>query len=67
MTQKQHNILRKITFNSNFSEGAQAWVTLATNDSYAMGALVLAKSLRRVNTTKQLAVMISPGVSGAMK
>ena len=30
----------------------QAWVTLATNDSYALGALVLASSLRRSGTTR---------------
>lgn len=32
-----------------------------------MGALVLAKSLTRVNTTKQLCLMITPGVSTAMR
>ena len=29
---------------------SEAWVTLATNDSYALGALVLARSLRRSGT-----------------
>ncbi|ODN05400.1 Glycogenin-1 [Orchesella cincta] len=48
-------------------QSAQAWVTLATNDSYALGALVLARSLRRVNTTRQLAVMVTPGISDAMR
>ncbi|XP_075216642.1 glycogenin 1 isoform X2 [Lycorma delicatula] len=47
--------------------GGFAWVTLATNDSYSLGALVLAHSLKRVNTAHQLAVMITPGVSEAMR
>ncbi|PAV69842.1 hypothetical protein WR25_26080 isoform A [Diploscapter pachys] len=41
----------------------EAWVTLATNDDYARGALVLAHSLRRVNTTRKLHVMITNQVS----
>lgn len=44
-----------------------AWVTLATNDSYSLGALVVAHSLRRVSTAHQLAVLITPGVSDSMK
>ncbi|XP_055535969.1 glycogenin-2 isoform X11 [Wyeomyia smithii] len=44
-----------------------AWVTLATNDSYSLGALVVAHSLKRVHTPHQLAVLITPGVSEAMK
>ncbi|XP_058166782.1 glycogenin-1 [Anopheles ziemanni] len=44
-----------------------AWVTLATNDSYSLGALVVAHSLKRVHTIHQLAVLITPGVSEAMK
>lgn len=44
-----------------------AWVTLATNDSYALGALVVAFSLRKVNTAHQLAVLITPGVTPTMK
>lgn len=47
--------------------GGFAWVTLATNDSYSLGALVLAHSLRRVNTSHQLAVLITPAVSQSMK
>uniref|UniRef100_A0A0A9XQS4 glycogenin glucosyltransferase n=3 Tax=Lygus hesperus TaxID=30085 RepID=A0A0A9XQS4_LYGHE len=49
------------------SNTGQAWVTLATNDSYALGALVLAQSLKRNNTIHQLAVLITPGVSPAMR
>ncbi|XP_043285576.1 uncharacterized protein Gyg [Venturia canescens] len=47
--------------------GGFAWVTLATNDSYSLGALVLAHSLRRVGTKHDLAVLVTPGVTGAMR
>ena len=45
----------------------EAWVTLATNDSYALGALPLAQSLKRVQTSKSLVVMITSQVSGEMR
>lgn len=48
------------------SKTGQAWVTLVTNDSYALGALVLAQSLRRSSTIHQLAVLVTPGVTNAM-
>jgi len=41
----------------------EAWVTLATNDAYSMGALTLAASLKRVNTSRKLAVMVTQEVS----
>lgn len=44
-----------------------AWVTLATNDSYSLGALVVANSLKKVNTSHQIVVLITPGVSESMK
>ncbi|GFG36287.1 hypothetical protein Cfor_00819, partial [Coptotermes formosanus] len=44
-----------------------AWVTLATNDSYSLGALVLGHSLRRVDTPHDLVVLVTPGVSAAMR
>ncbi|XP_033207864.1 titin isoform X3 [Belonocnema kinseyi] len=44
-----------------------AWVTLATNDSYSLGALVLANSLRRAGTPHDLVVLITPGVTDAMR
>lgn len=44
-----------------------AWVTLATNDSYSLGALVVANSLKKCNTVHQLCVMITPGVTDAMR
>uniref|UniRef100_A0A3P9QEA8 glycogenin glucosyltransferase n=1 Tax=Poecilia reticulata TaxID=8081 RepID=A0A3P9QEA8_POERE len=37
-----------------------AFVTLATNDSYARGAMVLGKSLRNHNTSKKLVVLVGP-------
>nr|KAG5693067.1 hypothetical protein BaRGS_028827 [Batillaria attramentaria]KAG5697984.1 hypothetical protein BaRGS_005802 [Batillaria attramentaria] len=45
----------------------EAFVTLATNDTYALGCLVLANSLRRVGTSRQLVVMVTPGVSQSMR
>lgn len=44
-----------------------AWVTLTTNDTYSLGALVLAHSLKRAGTVHQLAVLITPGVSESMR
>ncbi|XP_046853025.1 glycogenin-1-like isoform X3 [Xenia sp. Carnegie-2017] len=41
----------------------QAFVSLATNNGYALGALVLGHSLRSVNTNRQLALMITPEVN----
>lgn len=51
-----------IVFVSGYS-----WVTLATNDSYSLGALVLAHSLKQVGTKQQLTVLITPGVTQAMR
>ncbi|XP_055350490.1 glycogenin-1-like, partial [Paramacrobiotus metropolitanus] len=45
----------------------QAFVTLATNDSYGLGALVLGHSLRRTGTTRKLAILITPDVSNHMR
>lgn len=42
-------------------------MTLATNDSYSLGALVVANSLKRVETQHKLAVLITPGVTESMK
>ncbi|KAH8400899.1 hypothetical protein KR009_001679, partial [Drosophila setifemur] len=44
-----------------------AWVTLTTNDTYSLGALVLAHSLKRAGTAYQLAVLVTPTVSEAMR
>jgi len=45
----------------------EAFITLATNDAYALGCLVLGNSLRRVNTTRQLVVMVTNGVSPSVR
>ncbi|XP_063928656.1 mucin-5AC-like isoform X2 [Zophobas morio] len=47
--------------------GGYAWVTLATNDSYSLGALVLANSLKQLGTSHQLVVLVTPGVTNAMR
>ena len=46
---------------------SEAWVTLATNDSYAIGVLVLANSLQAVKSSRPLVVMITNQVSSAMR
>ncbi|OLL24438.1 Glycogenin-1 [Neolecta irregularis DAH-3] len=43
-------------------ELGEAYITLVLTDSYLVGALVLAHSLREVGSTKNLAVMIIPGL-----
>ncbi|BHF73715.1 hypothetical protein SprV_0401679700 [Sparganum proliferum] len=45
----------------------EAFVTLATTDEYACGALVLAHSLRRVGTAKQLVCMVTRSVNEVLK
>uniref|UniRef100_A0A1I7XVY2 glycogenin glucosyltransferase n=1 Tax=Heterorhabditis bacteriophora TaxID=37862 RepID=A0A1I7XVY2_HETBA len=42
---------------------SEAWVTLATNDGYAQGALVLVHSLRAVGTNKKIHCMVTNQVS----
>jgi len=42
-------------------------VTLATNDVYAVGAMVLAYSLRATCTTRPLVAMVTPQVSPVMR
>jgi glycogenin glucosyltransferase len=46
---------------------SEAFVTLATNDSYALGALVVAQSLRKVGTQKRLVVLISKTLSDLLR
>ncbi|XP_054894763.1 glycogenin-1-like isoform X1 [Poeciliopsis prolifica] len=41
----------------------QAFVTLATNDNYAKGAMVLGQSLRNHSTTRKLVALIGPHVA----
>lgn len=45
----------------------ESFVTLATNDSYTLGALALAQSLRNANTNRSLSIMITNGVSPVMQ
>ncbi|VDN60285.1 unnamed protein product [Dracunculus medinensis] len=45
----------------------EAWVTLATTDGYAIGALVLAYSLRESETTRQLHCMVTPNISQPLR
>ncbi|XP_042644280.1 glycogenin-2 isoform X5 [Tyto alba] len=45
----------------------QAFVTLATDDVYCQGALVLGQSLRNHMTSRKLAVLITPEVSSRMR
>ncbi|XP_071838927.1 glycogenin-1-like isoform X2 [Apostichopus japonicus] len=45
----------------------EAFVTLATNDRYAYGALALGQSLRNSATTRQLAVLVTAQVTQAMR
>ena len=52
---------------SESREQDEAFVTLATNDTYALGCLVLGSSLRRVKTSRQLVVMVTSGVSLSMR
>ncbi len=45
----------------------ESFVTLATNENYAIGALTLGYSLRKVNTNRMLTVMISKEVSEELR
>ena len=45
----------------------EAFVTLATTDNYAIGALTLAQSLKSVNTNRTLCIMISKSISESMR
>ena len=80
ITSKMQGNFQNVDFIANVSYGlihftvlladpsTQAWVTLATNDSYALGALVLASSLKRSNTKRKIVIMVTPeGLSQPMK
>ncbi len=45
----------------------EAFISLATNDSYSLGALVLAQSLRNAGTVKKLVLLITRDVSMDMR
>ncbi|XP_045200204.2 glycogenin-1-like isoform X5 [Mercenaria mercenaria] len=57
----------KTKLEMSLQDKKEAFVTLATNDTYSLGCLVLGNSLRRVKTTRQLVVMVSVGVSNPMR
>ena len=44
----------------------ESYVTLATNENYALGALTLGKSLRSVNTNRKLTCMITSEVPSVL-
>uniref|UniRef100_A0A5K3FWD1 glycogenin glucosyltransferase n=1 Tax=Mesocestoides corti TaxID=53468 RepID=A0A5K3FWD1_MESCO len=44
------------------TEGRLTFVTLATNDAYAIGALILGHSLRQTGTKNELTIIITEGV-----
>lgn len=46
-----------------FLVAGHAFVSLATNDDYAMGALALGRSLRDAYTSKTLVLLVTNGVS----
>jgi len=45
----------------------EAYVTLATNDVYAVGAIVWAHSLKKQKTTRKIVTIVTPGVSADMR
>ena len=45
----------------------EAYVTLATNDVYAVGAIVWAYSLKKQKTTRKIVTIVTPGVSADMR
>ena len=46
---------------------SEAFVTLATSDGYALGALVLGQSLREVGTSRSLVVLVSSHLSSLLR
>lgn len=47
--------------------GREAYVSLVTNDNYALGALALGQSLRDTTTTRELSLLITDQVSHGMR
>ena len=46
---------------------SEAFVTLAIDDGYALGALVLAQSIRQVGTERNLVVLVSNRLSESIR
>ena len=59
------NMTLLFLFTSTVSD--QAFVTLATNDVYCQGALVLGQSLRDHRATRRLVVLVTPQVSNLLR
>ncbi|KAA8580718.1 hypothetical protein FQN60_013676 [Etheostoma spectabile] len=57
------SIVTKSKDDTSQGSNMAAFVTLATNDSYARGAMVLGKSLRNHNTSRKLVALIGPQMS----
>ena len=55
-------VCASVKFQGFFAAG-QAFVSLATNDDYAKGALALGRSLRDSSTSKMLVLLVTNGVS----
>lgn len=56
-----------VRFAEHLEQKRYAYVTLATNNLYAIGALVLAHSLRRANAKRWLVVMVTSDVSSDIR
>lgn len=52
-----------LTLSCDHSAAAEAFVTLATTDPYCMGAVVVARGLRRHGTTRSIVAMVTPNIS----
>lgn len=52
---------------SGHDTSRQCWVTLATNDTYCVGALVLAHSIRDNVTSRKIVVIITSEVTAPMR
>ena len=52
-----------IPFLSIFLSYTEAFVSLATNDYYARGALALGHSIRKTHTTRKLSLLITSSVT----
>lgn len=59
--------LLSVLASSTLCSLAESWVTLATNDTYCLGALVLGESLKQVGTSRSKVILITPEVSRKMR
>merc|ERR1712168_1344715 len=58
---------RSWSYTSTSGKMTEAFVSLTTNDDYGHGAYVLGKSQRNSNTTRQLVLMVTTGVTESMR